>query len=610
MTLDQGILFGLLVAVFGMFLWGRVRYDIVAFSALLIGVVTGVVPARDAFSGFGHPATIIVALVLIVSAGLMRSGVLGLLMRRLITPERTAGRHIAVMGGLGAVMSGFMNNIAALALLMPVDMQTARRAGRAVGMTLMPLSFATILGGMFTLIGTPPNIIVSSIRAEELGAPFQMFDYAPVGGAVALAGVMFVALVGWRLLPQRAEPVESGRAAVSEFIAELVVSEDSKIAGKRVGEFEEDAERADLAILSVMREGRRRHGAPRNRLLRPGDVLLVEAAPERLEEFRSEMKLEFPAGQSSHYAKSGGSSGKSADDAERRRAEMATGAGMVLVEAAVQADARIVGKTAQSVGLSWRRQTVLMGISRQGRTIRDRVRRTKIQAGDILLLLTPEDTQSEVTEWLGCLPLQERGHAVTHGPRMGIALGLFAMAVLAASLGLVSMPIALGFVVVGYTLTRVLTLDELYTHVDWPVIVLLGSMIPLGMALDSTGGTELIARGLMTLTQGLPSWVALAVLMVITMTLSDVLNNNATTVLAAPVAIRVAQGLGVNPDAFLMAVAVAASCAFLTPIGHQNNTVILGPGAYRFSDYWRMGLPLEAIVVAVAVPVILIVWPL
>ncbi|PQO23883.1 SLC13 family permease [Rhodobacteraceae bacterium WD3A24] len=625
MTPDQIFLFVLFPTIFALFLWGRIRYDIVAFGALLCGVLWGVVPADRAFSGFGHPATIIVALVLIVSAGLMRSGAIAALTRFLVDTDRPAGGHIAVMGAIGAVMSGFMNNIAALALLMPVDLQTARRAKRAVGCTLMPLSFATILGGMITQIGTPPNIIIATFRAEELGTPFTMFDFAPVGGAVALAGLAFVALVGWRLLPRRGEAAERGREAVSDFIAELVVGKKSRLSGKRVGDFEDEAEAADLAILSVMREGRRRYGAARNLRLRPGDVLLVEAAPEGLEEFRSEMKLEFPAGQATHlstaetHTKSEKDKDRDeADEAQsaeekaktRRRAEMASGAGMVLLEAVVQAEGRIVGKTAQSVGLSWRHQTVLMGISRQGRTIRDRVRRTRIEPGDILLLLVPEETQDDVAEWLGCLPLHGGGHEIVQGRQMGLALGQFALAIIAASGGLITMPVALGLVLIGYIVTGVLSVREIYSQVDWPVIVLLGSMIPLGLALDSTGGSGLIAGWLMTATAGLPAWVALALLMVITMTLSDILNNNATTILAAPVALNLSQQLGVSADPFLMAVAVAASCAFLTPIGHQNNTVVMGPGGYRFGDYWRMGLPLEIIVVAVAVPMILLVWPL
>ena len=619
MTLGQGLLFGLIVAILALFAWGRIRYDLVALGGLLVAVVLGLVPSGEAFAGFGHPATVTVAMVLVVSAGLARSGAIQFLTQPLIRAQLPEARHIAVMGGIGGVMSGFMNNVAALALLMPVDRQAARKARRAAGRTLMPLSFACILGGMVTLIGTPPNIIVATIRGDELGESFAMFDFAPVGGVVALAGIAFVALIGWRLLPERGEPVEEGRAALSEFIAELYVAEDSKIIGKRVRDFESEAEAADVAILAVLRGGRKRFGAARHLVLAKGDVLLVEAAPEGLEEFRATMKLDFPAddsvaGTAEALEREGGPSplGKAglAKRRESRRAGVASGEGMVLIEAVVQPGARIEGKTAHAVGLSWRHQTVLMGISRRGRTIRDRVRRTEVEAGDILLLLVPEETQAQVTEWLGALPLARRGQPVIRGDLAFVALGLFALAIAAASFELVAMPVALGFVVIGYVLSGVLSARELYTHIDWPVIVLLGALLPVGAALDEMGTTAEIARALELATGALPAWSGLAILMTVTMLLSAVLNNNATAVIAAPIGIRMAEQGGTNPDAFLMAVAVGASCAFLTPIAHQNNTLVMGPGGYRFNDYWRMGLPLSVLVIAVAVPAILVFWPL
>lgn len=590
MTSEQIILFTLFGAVFGLLLWGRFRYDIVAFSALMIGVVAGVVPTEDAFSGFGHPATLVVALVLVVSAGLVRSGAVFLITRTLVDASRNLGAHIALMGAIGAVLSAFMNNVAALALLMPVDMQTARKAGRAPGLSLMPLSFATILGGMATLIGTPPNIIIASIREESLGAPFAMFDFAPVGGAAALAGLIFVALIGWRLIPQS---TDAGAASsdISQYIAELTVPEDSKQIGKRLFELSDVADKADVAILGLIRNGKRRYGQARDTVLQEGDALVLEATPEALDEFRTSLDL-------------------SVADTKREEVLRADGEGVEIIELVVPEGARINGKTAQAIGLSWRQRSILLGISRQGTKITKHLRKTVVRTGDILLLLVPRDTGQDVTEWLGCLPLADRGLAVTENSKVWLAIGLFAGAVFAASIGLLYLPIALGLVVVAYVLARIVPLSELYDHINWPVVVLLGSMIPLGAALESSGGTELIAGALVSWTFGMPAWAVLTVLMIVTMTLSDVLNNTATTIVAAPVGIQMAQSLDVSPDPFLMAVAVAASSAFLTPIGHKNNTLILGPGGYKFGDYWRMGLPLEVIVVAVSIPVILIVWPL
>lgn len=593
MTTDQIILFALFGAVFALLLWGRFRYDIVAFSALMIGVVLGVVPSKDAFSGFGHPATLVVALVLVVSAGLVRSGAVFLITRTLVDSSRNLGGHIALMGGIGGVLSAFMNNVAALALLMPVDIQTARKAGRAPGLSLMPLSFATILGGMVTLIGTPPNIIIASIREETLGEPFRMFDFAPVGGVTAIAGLIFVALVGWRLIPQKTGENQSGDPMddYAEYIAELTVPDGSKLIGQRIRELHAVADKNDVAILGLIRDGKRRYGTAMNSALRAGDAMVLEATPDALDEFRAALSLGFA-------------------DEKREGRLRADGDGVAVIEVVVTDQSRINGKNAQSIGLAWRQRSVLMGISRQGRKIKSQVRKEIVQTGDILLLLVPSDNAADVTEWLGCLPLADRGLQVTDDKKVWLAIALFGGAVLLASFGLLYLPVALGLVVVAYVLTKIVPLSELYTHIEWPVVVLLGSMIPLGAALETSGGTELIATALVGLTEGMAPWMILTVLMVVTMSLSDVLNNTATTIVAAPVGIQMAQSLGVSPDPFLMAVAVAASSAFLTPIGHKNNTLILGPGGYSFGDYWRMGLPLEILVVAVSIPAILVFWPL
>ena len=592
MTNEQIILFALFAGVFGLMLWGRWRYDLVAFSGLLLGVVLGVVPVDQAFSGFGHPATFIVAIVIVVSAGLVRSGAVYLVTRTVVESGRPVGAHIAIMGGLGAFLSAFMNNVASLALLMPVDVQTARKAGRPVRLSLMALSFATILGGLVTLIGTPPNIIVSGIRQDAFGTPFAMFDFAPVGGLTALAGLAFVALVGWRLIPEGEAGDEEERqdSPVGAYVAELAVGDLQEAEGPTLEKLRKVAEETGVRLHGLVREGKRRRPSEFPKSLEAGDILVLEARPEALDEFRAALSLDFPEG------------------AEPPKADGR--AGLALVEAVVPVDARIAGKTARSIGLAWRRKTTLIGVARRGWRGTERLERTTIQPGDVVLLLTPEGEEDAVVDWLGCLPLADRGLVVTDQRKVWTAIGLFAGAVALASFGLIYLPVALAIVVVGYVLTGILPLAGLYDHVEWPIVVLLGSLIPLGEALDASGGAALIAGSLTTLTESQPAWVALVLLMVVTMTLSDVLNNAATAVVAAPVGIRMAEDLGVSADPFLMAVAVAASCAFLTPIGHQNNTLILRPGGYAFGDYWRMGLPLEIIVLAVSVPAILVFWPL
>lgn len=591
MSYEQIVLFSLFGVVFAMLLWGRLRYDLIAFGALVAGLILGAVPTEIAFSGFGHPATVIVALVLVISRGLIVSGAVDRITKLLISKERALWQHIALMGGTGGFLSAFMNNVAALALLMPVELQASEKAGRSPGITLMPLAFATILGGLVTLIGTPPNIIVASFRAEALGEPFQMFDFAPVGLACAAAGLLFIAIIGWRLIPVDRDARGSGSSipGLENYVAELVVTESSTIVGEFPETFDAELEEADAAIIGLVKRGRRMPGLGRGLEIRVGDILVIEGGPAAIDHVRSTFRLEV-VGEEKHRKAAGG--------------------GMQLLEVVVPDGARIVGRNVMSARLLNRRGVTLLGVSRRGQQFRDRVRKLEIEAGDVLLLVGPPDRLPEAATFLGGLPLAPRGLDVTQYGKAAMAAGFFGAGIVLASLGILDLAVALALVAVLYVLTDIVPVRELYDHIEWPVIVLIGSMIPLGAALESTGGTELIASGILWLTDGYSAPIVLLVLLVATMTLSDILNNTATTVIAAPIAISLAQALDVNPDAFLMAVAVGASCAFLTPIGHKNNTLILGPGGYKFGDYWRMGLPLEIVVIAVAVPMILIVWPL
>ncbi len=591
MTANQGILFSVIALVFASLIWGRVRYDLVAFAALVIAFVAGVVPKNEVFAGFGHPAVIITALVLIVSRGLSRSGAIELLARQVVDSSRSLKAHVGIMAGISAALSTVMNNVAALALLMPVDMQAAQRAKRSPALTLMPLSFASILGGMVTLIGTPPNIVIATFREGALGAPYNMFDFAPVGAVVALTGVLFVVFVGWRLVPVE----RLKRNAVKEledlkgFVAEAKVSESSKALGKALKDLDPLAEEYDVHVLGLVRRGKRLPGSARREVVQKNDLVVLEGGPDAIDQFVGAAGLEY-AGSDKH----GGITSET----------------VALIEVVVPEGAWIAGRSALEARLLYRQGVTLLGLSRKGQRIRDRIRKVRIRAGDILLLLGPEEQMSDVVEWLGCLPLAQRGLEVTQRNKAWMAVGVFAAAILAASLGLIYVPLALAVVVVVYVALGIVPLSQIYESVEWPVIVLLGSMIPIGAALEASGGTALIAKRIVDHSGGLPTFAVLAILMIVTMTLSDVLNNVATALIAAPIAMDIANQLDANPDAFLMAVAVAASCAFLTPIGHKNNTIIMGPGGYKFGDYWRMGLPLEILVVLVSIPMILVVWPL
>ena len=590
MTPDQIILFSLLFFVFVFLIWGRWRYDLVAFVALLAALLTGIVPADKAFSGFGHPAVVIIALVLIVSRGLSNSGAIELLARNIVSGSRKLAAHIGIMSGLAAVLSALMNNVAALALLMPVDIQAAAKAKRSPALSLMPLSFASILGGMITLIGTPPNIVIAEFRRDALGEPYKMFDFAPVGIACAAVGVAYVALIGWRLLPSARKESDSGKELfdLADYVAELSVKEGSPVIGKRIRELDALAEKSDVEIIGLIRKGRRLPGLARIAQIEAGDILVIEAPPGSIEDVIGSMKLEYI----------GTGTGVLKDDE------------LVLSEVVVPDSSALAGRSAISFRLLYRYRVALVGVSRGGVRFREDVRKLEINPGDVLLLLGAEERLSDITGRLGLLPLADRGQRVIQRDKAWLAVGQFAAAIVAASVGVVYLPIALGCVVAAYVFFNIVPIRSVYDSVEWPVIVLLGCMIPIGGALQATGGTSLIADGIVTLSAGYSPVVVLTLLIIVTMSLSDVMNNTATAVIAAPIAIEIANRLSVNPDPFLMGVAVAASSAFLTPIGHKNNTLIMGPGGYRFGDYWRMGLPLELIVIAVAVPMILWVWPM
>jgi di/tricarboxylate transporter len=591
LTTPQISVFTILLLLFAMLAWGRWRYDVVAFIALLAAVVAGVVPAGQAFAGFGHPATITVAAVLILSRALSSCGATDFIAKAVQPATGRPIYHIGALSGIAAVMSSFMNNVGTLAILMPVALQSAIRAKRPASMLLMPLSFGSILGGLVTLIGTPPNIIIATYRGETTGTPFRMFDFAPVGATTALAGVIFIVLIGWRLVPQSSKP---GGAAdellnIDSYVTELLVPKDSPQIGKTLAEIDAATTDIDAVVVDLIRKDRRYPGGSTRKQLMAGDILKIEAGPKDIDRFIAKLGLTLASAKSSSLP--------GAEDP-------------TLMEAVVAPGSRLEGRTVGSLRLFSNRGVMLLAVSRQGEPFHGRLRAFRLRVGDVLLLHGEADGLPDAVAAAGCLPLAER--ALNFGKRgqAPAMIGIFAAAIAATSLGLLPIQIAFGLAIMAMVVTGLLPLRELYDGIDWPVIVLLGSLIPVGGALETTGATGVIAGTILTLTTGLSATLVLALLMVVTMTLSDVLNNAATAVVMAPIGVSVAERLGVNSDPFLMAVAVAASCAFLTPIGHQNNALIMGPGGYRFGDYWRMGVPLEVLVIAVSLPMILLVWPL
>jgi len=619
-------LFTIIGTLLVLLVWGRYRYDIVAFGALIITVIAGIIPSQQAFDGFGHQATIIVALVLIISRGFANSGAVDWFARLFIRAGRHVSSHIAIMAGIGASLSTVMNNIAALALLMPVDLQAAERAKRSPAVTLMPLSFATILGGLVTMIGTPPNIIVSSIREQHLGQPFQMFDYTPVGLACAFAGVIFVAFIGWRLLPKSTRERQAGKELfeVGTHLIELNVQEKSKVIGKTPRDLDDVCDEYNVAIIEILRDGQRLPSYSRWLHIQSNDILLIETVANKLDGFVNALELSYgnekaqvtepdvqaKAANTRHnvYGKALPAN-KSNTLSTDQKSKATQDNQLVLAEVVMLPGASVEGYSAARLRLKDQTGTWLIGISRQGRKMTDRVRHVSLKAGDVLLLMGLADRIRKASDWMGTLPLTERGLHVSDRKKALQAASLFAVAILLSSIGIIQLPVALAGIVVLYTLLNIVPLRQLYESIEWPVVVLIGSLIPIGIALQTSGGAQIIAKALVNASQGAEPWMILTALMVVTIMLSDMLNNTATALIAAPVAISVAEKLNVSADPFLMGVAIASSSAFMTPIGHNNNTLIMGPGGYRFGDYWRIGLPLEILIVSVSVPLILVVWP-
>ena len=589
-TFEQGILFAVIAAAMVLFVWGRWRYDIVAILALLVVVYAGIVDSHDAFAGFGHPAVITVAAVLVIGQALQVSGVVDYLVRFLAPARGSTVRQIAATGALASALSAFMNNVGALALMLPVTVRNAYMAGRPSSLVLIPLSFATLLGGLVTLIGTPPNIVIASFREEAVGVPFKMFDFTPVGLAVAVVGLLYLATIGWRLVPRDRQGESEARDLfrIKAYITEARVPEKSPLVGEAVRKVEQLCDN-EISVMAIYR-GRRRMLAPAGveRLWR-NDVLILEGDPAALEPLLDGSKLEQTGR-------------KDFSDEDLKSDEIR------LVEAVLMPSSPIEGRSMRGLRMHDRYGVNLLAVAREGMAPRASLGSIRFRTGDVLLLQGERNTLQQALSAMMCLPLADRGLRVPRQRPIHVPLAVFGAAIVAAALGLVPVQIAFVTVVATLVLFGTLSLREVYESVEWPVILLLGALIPIGEALQSTGGTALIAGVVVGLAGEVPTWAMVALLMIVSMLLSDLIHNTPTAVLMAPIAVSIGQALGLPIDAFLMAVAVGSASPYLTPIGHQSNTLVMAPGGYRFSDYARVGALLDVLIVVTAVPMIMWVW--
>lgn len=588
---DQSIVFITLAVVLVLFIWGRFRHDFVALIGLFILVVAGIVPAEQSFSGFGHPAVITVAAVLIIGKALEFSGVVDVLGKWVMKVGNNLTVQVLTLSLLVAVASAFMNNVGALALMMPIAIHMARKSGNPPSLLLMPIAFASLLGGMTTLIGTPPNIIIATIRAQEKGEAFGMFNFAPVGVVIAITGILFIGLIAWRFLPKRiSKKSDNELFEIEDYITEVKIPKKSKIKGLSIGEIF-NLTKADVQILGLVRNNKRIHAPDDDEVLQSDDIIILETDTDSLHAFIDDTKLELVGG-------------------KQFRKDAIGSKEVAITEAIVMANSPLIGQSAAGVRMRSRYGINLLAVARKEEKIHRRLDHVIFRTGDVLLLHGRSHMIFDVITSMGFLPLARRGLRIGYRKNIPLSLGIFAASIILVVTGVLPVQVAFTMAAVAMILTGVLPIKEMYTSVDWPVIVLLAAMIPVGEALETTGGAALIAGKIMNLGSQYPAWAMITIILVMTMFLSDIINNAATVVLMAPISISVAKSMGVSVDPFLMAAAIGASCAFLTPIGHQSNTLVMGPGGYRFSDYWRMGLPLEIIIVVIGVPLLMYFWPL
>lgn len=588
--MEQIVVFATLFLALVFFVWGKIRYDIVAFLALFALVVTNIIPSEKAFSGLGHPAVITVAAVLVISKAMQHSGLVDVIVDFISSLTSKLFLQVILLSFIVALASAFINNVGALAIILPVALHLSRKNGFSPSYLLMPIAFASILGGMMTLIGTPPNIIISTFRqTEELGG-FTMFDFAPVGIGLTIVGLLFITIAGWRFLPKRQSEISTNNMfEIENYITEVLVNKKSNLIGKSVADIATEIS-SDIELLGIIRNNTRIHAPSKFEEIHENDILIIESDTDDLNKFMEAWEVALAEGEKMRKTAKGGDEVKS-------------------IETIVTPNSILVGKTISEMNLQSQYNVNILAIARQDKRFKKRISKVRIKPGDVLLIQGYNLQVEDLMHTLQCLPLAKRDLSLGKPRRIFGALSIFIVAIMLVVMGVLTVDIAFSLAAVLMVLSKILPIKEVYHSVDWPVIILLAAMIPVGEAFETSGGAQTVTQWLLQIGENQPTWMFIGLLMLITMLLSNVINNAATVVLMAPIAIQIAQTFSLSPDPFLMTVAVGASSAFLTPIGHQSNTLVMGPGGYKFKDYLIMGLPLTLLILLLGVPLILHFWP-
>jgi di/tricarboxylate transporter len=593
LTLPQIEALAIVAGMLILFVSDRLRYDLVAALALSAAVLTGVVPAHKAFVGFANPVIIIIASVLVISRAVAVSGVIDNAMRRVLRVLDSTTLQVAALTGAVSFLSAFVKNVGALGLFMPIAIQAAERRNRPPSRYLMPLAFGSLVGGTITQIGTSPNVLISAVRQEVLGKPYHLFDFTPVGLPLTCLAVAFLS-VGWRLLPanRRGQPTPEQRFAIEDYTSEALLPEGSPLLGKTVADLEALGE-GEVAVTGVIREHTHRYVPRPNWTLYAGDVLVLQGDPTALQPIVDQAKLKLLG----------------ADEIAALKPEDKDDV-LETVEAVVAPDSLLIGNTPQDLHLRQNYEVNLLALSRAEERTTTRLGTSRFAPNDILVLQGRQRQLARALTELGLLPLAERNLAMGRPRWRWLPLLILLAAMLAIAVGVVEVEVGFFIAATLIVLLRLITPREAYDAVEWPIIVMLGCLIPVGEALKDTGTAGLLAGGLTVVAAQLPAYLAVGLIMVVSMLVTPLLHHAAAVLLMGPVAAAVAKNLGFGPDAFLMAVAFGAASDFLTPIGHQNSTLVMAPGGYRFSDYWRLGLPLSILVAVCGTGLILWEWPL
>ena len=585
---DQSILSIAIIILLGFFIWSKYRYDALAAGALVILIILGVIPANQAFDGFAHPAVITVALVLIISQGLKNSGLTGLVGKLIGGKSFTKFQFLICLLFIAAVLSSFINNIGALAILLPITLNICQKMGWHPSRFLMPLAFACILGGMNTTIGTPPNIIISEYKSTISEAGFNFFDFSYVGLSITVLSIIFIAVIGNRLIRLR-DDAASGSSLIDlkGYLFEVEVNESSSAIGMTLSAFKKEAGE-DTEVLGIVNENGGVKKVKNNLRIKAGQILVIKTPPDDISSILNVFDFSIPKELHSFED----------DDLEE-------------IEAMITPGSRLIGRKYDFFLKLAYEELNLLGLWRKGAKYRTRLTRETFKAGDVLLLgirdLDEEDVTNKIKH-LGLMPLMQRElQTIPSRSRLLKGIVFFLISIILVTFNILPTAAAFLLCVLGFARIRIID-SNFYRDIDWPIIIMLAAMIPIGTALQTTGLSDIISTSISNIAGDMSLFWLLFVILVITMATTDIINNAATAVIMAPISAGIGMQLGYDIEPFLMVVAVGASCAFLTPIGHQCNTVVMGPGNYKFTDYWRLGLPLDILIIAVSIPMILFVW--